>query len=304
MMGDTTMRTAILRALLVIVTSATIASAAPSLQERVTALGQQLQLRYADNAVRRIDQRRRVEAVLAEWNAVAEPTERDRQRMAQWLDGALIATMPGRSGRLPATPRFDGLRRPESPATATPYSVSKPTNGPAATPVRSEWSRHPTAAPLEWTDPFVDDPAESPAQGETLEAIDLGAGRQSVLKPVVADAPAVSVDFAKLAARVRGYNRQLSDVSRRLTRAESVDAEGLASLAKTLETLVAEEYVLKLYRDGLSEEQRRVLPAPPSAEIARELLRREADALLSELPGNRVAERATLERVRDSVASL
>lgn len=122
-----------------------IASAGP-MQQRVDALAQQLELRYARSPRALDDRRDAVAVVLSEWNKLtgeAKNSPDNRSRLNAWLDDALAASMPGGSGKLAAPPEF-----------------SLPVEAPRESQVSD-------AAPVESGEPNA---AEAPATGRPAEA--------------------------------------------------------------------------------------------------------------------------------------
>ncbi|MGL4511774.1 MAG: hypothetical protein ACRCT8_01675 [Lacipirellulaceae bacterium] len=143
---------------------------------------------------------------------------------------------------------------------ATPAAAGPPR---VAEPPRSRWSKHPSAAPLEWTDPFGDDAPPD----------ERGAASRRVLRPTFR-ADAVSVNLVELAATVRAYNDALKGLNRRAAEADRFAIDELTKLIDELESIEREREFLDLYRGGLAPAELAALPRSPSTDLAWELVRR------------------------------
>lgn len=271
------------------------------LQWRVNALAQQVDLRYRGDRTELRDQRSRIERVLAKWNALANPLAADRERLTRWLDDAILATMPGRDGRLPDAPRLIGgaaVARNANPSAdasngASRHGVAKPADG---TPRRSGWSQHPAAAPLEWVDPFTD---ETPAVGGAPNA----AAARPTEDPHVAAAGPIAIDTSELGLLVVSYNESVRDVGLAVSAWREPGTAELEDVARRLAALEGDRSFLELYRSGLTEADRARLPVSPSLGVLGELVRRQAASRLSMLPaGDR--ERSRIEEVQAQLAGL
>lgn len=198
--------------------------------------------------------------------------------------------------------------QPTNPTELTRVEAAKPVvtaperrtpNEPATTrqPQRSRWSRHPAAAPLDWQDPFVDDPSAS--------ANPLRPGvTHRVRRPAFSDELAVAVDLAELGARVRGFNNAVRSLQQRLLADPAPDAFSLSDWADELERLDEERSFLNLYRDGLPPEASRLLPPSPSIEVVSELLRRRASDQLQSLDDRGAVEQRALETITARMSRL
>lgn len=164
-------------------------------------------------------------------------------------------------------------------------------------PTRSKWSRHPSAAPLEWRDPFAADPAASP------NPLRSGA-RHETRRPAFRSYTGARVNRTQLKAEVRGYNQALRDLQLVVMNLEAGDVFGLADAAERLEELEQQRRFLDLYREGLSSDELNRLPESPSAELVRELVRRKASDLSRRAPLKQRAERRALERLNNRLAGL
>ncbi|QDV76357.1 hypothetical protein [Botrimarina mediterranea] len=355
----------------------------PSLQDRVDALAQQIYRRYQHYPPALASQRAAAEKVLSVWNQIAPNGEEkaspeNLDRMADWLDAAIRAVMPGGSGEFPAAPDFE-RRQPEAPrfeepgepAEVVPADKSSPSTGagvvdptattspvrdaagpkttsvvepersrlkvsdPVATinnpyvndaeptrarpetsvnplrrsprdaeptpsqfagpratakpvvpepeafgsdsnaPQRSKWSQHPSAAPLEWRDPFADDPSASP---NPLRS----GSRHETRRPEYRQSyrsRSSKVNLRQLSADIRGYNSALRSLQSAVMGLKQSDIAALAAAEEELNRLDERRQFLDLYRAGLTPAQQRVLPDSPSAEVVRELVRRKSEAL-------------------------
>jgi hypothetical protein len=389
--------------------SSPISQSQPSLQDRVDALSQQITFRYQHYAPALASRRAAAEEVLAAWNKVAplgdpQGSDENAARLADWLDAALRAVMPGGSGEFPPAPEFvapvvtspeaqppeevvptgppgsadptDGTPAPESeaapatrqptrqsrlkvidpvttienpyvddtapaprqtaeqrpsvnplrqlpksqspksqsleiqsPRTAEPVGRGEPAKsqfvGPraAAKPVapavkprevessqRSKWSQHPSAAPLEWRDPFTDDPAASP---NPLRS----GNRHEALRPEFRASPSTRVDLRQLSAEIRGYNAALRSLQSAVMGLAANDTAALAAAEQELGQLDERRQFLDLYREGLSPIEQRALPDSPSADVVRELVRRKSEAISSLGPQSRRDERRAQQRL-------
>ena len=86
------------------------------LQALVNDAAFQFKLTHRDNATKLADHHEQLRAAVAGWNASAR-NEADDRRLAEWLRGAIRASMPGSSGELPPVPKFDSKAKPVPPAT-------------------------------------------------------------------------------------------------------------------------------------------------------------------------------------------
>ena len=306
------------------------------LQQKVNALSQQIELRYADNAWAVQVHRAVLAEVLDQWNLVVQSGDEaaNRSLLNEWLQTSIYSTLPGGPGRLPEPPRFERTAREALPQATV---GSSPTNEPVdsvsapgmsasesaeqavlpgsarqevAKPVvresqptaaerkRSKWSRHPSAAPLEWSDPFEDDESASanPLRG--------GAMQREALRPQFEDDEAIRVDREELAARLRGYNDALGQLQTMLRQSSDLDTFELTDAADELESLYEERAFLDLYREGLSFEERRSMPLSPSAEITLELLRRQVRRLIDAASDSDSAEVRALDRLGNRLEEL
>lgn len=186
------------------------------------------------------------------------------------------------------------VAKPVTPTEPKP-TASKPTElkGTESPTERSKWSRHPAAAPLEWSDPFED---------EDDDPLGSGATRRGALRPVFDEGSPVGVNLAQLAAEVRGYSGAVRELQTEVMALDDDDLVGLIQAADRLEQLLAKRRFLDLYREGLPADDRRALPGAPSAELIRELVRRKAESLLRQTPPERQAERGALKRLAERLA--
>lgn len=187
--------------------------------------------------------------------------------------------------------------QPERRSAAKPVAPEATAEGPSRTPSRSKWSRHPSAAPLEWRDPFVDDPAASPNPLRTGK-------RRTSLRPTSGRSAGVTVNRAQLAAEVRGYNGALRELQIEVIGLAESDLFGLAAAAERLEQLEQQRQFLDLYREGLPASERGWLPDSPSAELVREMIRRKADRLAEQTPPQEKSRRRALESLTARLARL
>lgn len=181
---------------------------------------------------------------------------------------------------------------PPSPVPASPAAATPTTPPPVS---RSKWSRHPSAAPLEWTDPFKTDPEASPnpLRGGTPRA----ARRPSF------DTGSVRIDVRLLEAEVRGYNAALRSLHAAVLTLGEGDLAPLAAATDELEQLAERRAFIDLYRGGLSAAERGSIPDLPSQELVRELVRRKVRELAERGTARRSADRDLLERLSDRLAA-
>ncbi|WP_146444188.1 hypothetical protein [Botrimarina colliarenosi] len=165
----------------------------------------------------------------------------------------------------------------------------------AARESRSKWSRHPSAAPLEWRDPFSDDPSVSP------NPLRSGASRRA-LRPDYREAPSSRVDLRRLAAEVRGYNAAVQALQAAVMALGEGDAAALGAANSELDRLDERRQFIELYRDGLTASERMAIPDSASPELVRELVKRKAESLSSQSPQSRAEGRRTEHPMPSRVA--
>ncbi|MEQ8847377.1 hypothetical protein [Botrimarina sp.] len=182
---------------------------------------------------------------------------------------------------LPETQRDSSA--PQAREVAKPVSREERSDDPVASgpsqsasgPSEGKWSRHPAAAPLEWRDPFADDPDASP------NPLRSGTRRES-LKPLRGESSDARVDLDHLAAQIRGYNAEVRALHRLLTVADRSpetrqSQPALRRLEERLADLQERQAFLETYRDRVSRAERWGLPELASSDVLRELVRREKD---------------------------
>lgn len=299
-----------------------------SLQDRLVALTQLIHYRFRGDESLLEKRRSEVETALSDWNAIDRPSSTDHQQMTAWLEIAIRSSMPGRSGKLPRPPHFSSglVQHPTAPIvnpTAAPSrrtpreriepipdvepipDLVKPTLLKPATPRRSKWSRHPSAAPLKWSDPFSDEP-----QSSTNPFLQENADRYETRRLTFGDGKGfgngkgITVDLAELSAEVRGYNAALRSLGQRLSQKREVSTATLTAIAAELEHLETERRFLDLYREGLSEAEQRSLPSSPSAELVYEIVRRKTAKRLHRISPSKNEERRALEGLAARLARL
>ena len=232
--------------------------------------------------------------------SVVEP-ERSRLKVS---DPVVTIDNPYVNDAAPATRRAESSVNPlrQSPRRSDSQVGSKPTEsqfaGPRATakpvvpapevreadpgaPQRSKWSQHPSAAPLEWRDPFADDPTASPnplrsgSRHETRRP-ELRLSRSTIPSR---QSRSTKVNLRQLSADIRGYNAALRSLQSAVMGLKESDIAALAAAEEELDRLDERRQFLDLYREGLTPAEERVLPASPSAEVVRELVRRKTETL-------------------------
>lgn len=169
----------------------------------------------------------------------------------------------------PSESQFAGPRATAKPVVPAPEAVDE-TND--AAPQRSKWSQHPAAAPLEWRDPFADDPAASP---NPLRS----GSRHETRRPEYRLSRTTKVNLRQLSADIRGYNTALRSLQSAVMQLKETDIAALAAAEEELDRLDERRQFLDLYREGLTTDEERVLPESPSAEVVRELVRRKTETL-------------------------
>jgi hypothetical protein len=126
-----------------------------------------LRFRPAEGRARQAE----LQAVIAAWRK-APQSEVNNERLAEWLRGAIQASMPGSRQALPAVPKFAGENGANNPKTTNSRQRvnSKPhtsatARSAAASPVKTNGTEStPSLEPQapktadESTDPFLDDP--------------------------------------------------------------------------------------------------------------------------------------------------
>jgi hypothetical protein len=173
----------------------------------------------------------------------------------------------------PTESQFAGPRATAKPVVPAPEAVDEAVdkmNHPA--PQRSKWSQHPAAAPLEWRDPFADDPAASP---NPLRS----GSRHETRRPEHRLSRTTKVNLRQLSADIRGYNAALRSLQSAVMQLKETDIAALAAAEEELDRLDERRQFLDLYREGLTTDEERVLPESPSAEVVRELVRRKTETL-------------------------
>jgi hypothetical protein len=173
----------------------------------------------------------------------------------------------------PTESQFAGPRATAKPVVPAPEAVGEAvddTND--AAPQRSKWSQHPAAAPLEWRDPFADDPAASP---NPLRS----GSRHETHRPEYRLSRTTKVNLRQLSADIRGYNTALRSLQSAVMQLKETDIAALAAAEEELDRLDERRQFLDLYREGLTTDEERVLPESPSAEVVRELVRRKTETL-------------------------
>ncbi len=128
------------------------AGAADKLQILVNDTAAQLQLAYRQHPDERARRQEQLTAAVAAWRT-APRSEANNERLAIWLRGAILSSMPGSKDPLPALPNFAAIvkaePKPESheaPAEPQPVENAIEKNPPVETVAKPE------------DDPFRDDP--------------------------------------------------------------------------------------------------------------------------------------------------
>ena len=151
-------------------------------------------------------------------------------------------------------------------------------------PQRSKWSQHPSAAPLEWRDPFADDPN---ASSNPLRS----GSRHEARRPEYRLSRSTAVNLRQLSTDIRGYNAALRSLQSAVMELKPSDAVALAAAAEELDRLDERRQFLDLYREGLTPDEERVLPKSPSAEVVRELVRRKTETISGRASSSQREER-------------
>ncbi|TWT89019.1 hypothetical protein Mal64_25100 [Pseudobythopirellula maris] len=159
----------------------------------------------------------------------------------------------------------------------------------AEPPQRSKWSDHPGAAPIEWVDPFTDDPLGS---AEPL--------RYETRKPVLGE---TRINVNELASRTRGFNAALRAVQLELLEQTGSDAGRLSEAFNRLDLLVDQARFIDMYLDRLPPGGRGALPRRTELGIVVELLKRRVDSRLTQGTAQQT-ERERLERLSARVVRL
>ncbi|MEO0528972.1 MAG: hypothetical protein AAF266_00195 [Planctomycetota bacterium] len=232
-----------------------------------------------------------IESATALPKPVAEPTEAPAPK----------ANRPGDSSDRVARSntvrsQFSAPRATEARSTAKPVTPAvEPAEAPS-TPRRSKWSRNPSAAPLKWRDPFVDDPDASP------NPLRSGVRRQSN-RPTIPAVAKAKIDLRQLSADIRGYNAAVRDLQADVMQVRAADLNGLIRVADELSHLEERRQFLDLYRGGLTASQQAMLPNSPSVELIRELVLRKAETI-AEQSSPQQAERRAIEQLRERLARI
>jgi hypothetical protein len=181
----------------------------------------------------------------------------------------------------PTESQFAGPRATAKPVVPAPEAADETNN---AAPQRSKWSQHPAAAPLEWRDPFADDPAASP---NPLRS----GSRHETRRPEYRLSRTTKVNLRQLSADIRGYNAALRSLQSAVMQLKETDIAALAAAEEELDRLDERRQFLDLYREGLTSDEERVLPESPSAEVVRELVRRKTETLSDRASSSKRDER-------------
>ncbi len=167
-------------------------------------------------------------------------------------------------------------------------------------PQRSKWSKHPSSAPLEWNDPFKDDPVESNKTDELLI-------EREALRPMIdgsaysENASGVVVNQLELSASIRDYNLAIRDIRIRLARKNQMRRADLIQIGAELNRLESDLDFISLYYKGLSDIDRMMLPNIESAELATQIVSRRVEEQLSESRSNG-SEYAALRKIHQQLS--
>jgi hypothetical protein len=134
-----------------------IASAAAGATDRLQLLvndtAAQLQLAYRQHPDERARRQEQLIAVVAAWRA-AHRSEANNERLAIWLRGAILSSMPGSKEPLPSVPNFAAIVKAEpnpQPQAEAPMEPQAAENA-----IAKKTSAETVAKPED--DPFRDDP--------------------------------------------------------------------------------------------------------------------------------------------------
>ncbi len=185
----------------------------------------------------------------------------------------------------------------EANQSSTKKAVSKKTNRKKSS--RSKWSKHPASAPLDWSDPFKDDPKPTkdlalPVEHEvlrpTIESSNFSSGKTDVV-----------VNQAELSSIISDYNLAIRSVRMRLAKQNQMASSDLLRVAEELSRLDGELNFIHLYFDGLSEIDQMMLPEIESPELANQIVaRRVEEQLASSKPEG--PEHAALRAIHEKLA--
>ena len=176
------------------------------------------------------------------------------------------------------SPRVEIAATPPRAEPQAETRVPPPAPAPVET-TQPSLRRHPAAATLSWSDPFVDDPLPNNQNSATRVATrQPTTGRTTRLKPVGNSvAGEVKMNLSELSARVRGYRQGLDFVEAELIGSGDATAFKLAGLVRELQSLADQRDLLELYYAGLSELERAAMPDLPSPRAAYRLVASRAD---------------------------
>ena len=330
-----------------------------TLQDRIEALGQVIEIRLQSDETRKQQALERISQVITSWNQLDDPTDRQRARLDHWISRAMSALMNSRVDWMPGPIHFvpEPKHEPEQEeisfteeslsdyikrkrysapkrAVAKPADesiakqaidssvskskrlrVAKPTINNSSTasktnqsntnktvskkPTHSKWSKHPASAPLEWSDPFQDDPKPTKEIALPFE--------HETMRPVIdslsfsSDKTEVVVNQIELSSVISDYNLAIRSVRMRLAKQNQMTSSDLLRVAKELNRLDGELAFIHLYFDGLSEIDQMMLPRIEPAEIANQIVaRRIEQQLVSSKPDG--PEYAALRAIHQQLA--
>lgn len=157
---------------------------------------------------------------------------------------------------------------------------------------------------LDWSDPFRgnpfrDDPLPAdPVYQPTKVAAKANKGRETRMKPISSQKPAVVVDTNELVSRVQGYNQKLKSVRADFVEEAVPTAFQMAAWLREMESLDEQRQFLDLYVGGLEGNARRGIPEFASPEgVLRQLaamVTRRRQIVTGDPADSAAAERAIL----------
>ena len=306
------------------------------LQQLVNDFGFQLNM-LRDFDGRAAEERTRALAVaLDRWNSSTR-TDADYQKMKQWLDAAIDATMPGSKDPLPALPWFEKrlAEAPQLPLPNEPQVAEAPAEEapePAATAghriannpqAKGEPERQPTperpapapaAAAAAAESPQVASfwqrhPGARPLKLENPFEDDEPLATTSLTKRVAmrptafsstSDAPStVGVNTAELSARVRGYTHGLKGVEARLVASPTMSMEELLSVVRELRQLASQRDFVSMYLDVVALDHPDQVPQLPTLDDAKSMAQQRIEQLRKRDTGHTAAMESLQQMLSD-----
>ncbi len=260
---------------------------------------------------------RGLERTLDAWRRSPQ-SEDDHRLLVIWFRDAIVASMPGRTSKMPRRPEF-GVKRPQPlTALATTESDSPPTRTDSKPPgqatiatvpePKAELPELPTVTPYDPVEVADDNTASLPAAEAATPSIN--AHEHSVTVPahppsspaVVRPVDRVQLNLEELNARIRGYHLGLAEVEAEILAGGDLSGAKLEPLVAQLEQLAVQYQFVVLYYQSLTPRERRIVAPPrPMSETVRLVEQRLIDDdgdFLNDFDAQQGANRTLSERLR------